>query len=89
MGSEDMIDGANDVVVQEDSVKGAVPRYEWDNLINTCVEEINKMLDSSDVGMVHDTLRALKERLRLLRDGDMGIIEEKQNNDIQKRLDLK
>lgn len=83
---EGMIDGANDVVVQEDSVKGAVPRYEWDNLINTCVEEINKMLDSSDVGMVHDTLRALKERLRLLRDGDMGIIEEKQNNDIQNRL---
>jgi chromosome segregation ATPase len=83
---EGMIDGANDVVVQEDSVKGAVPRYEWDNLINTCVEEINKMLDSSDVGMVHDTLRALKERLRLLRDGDIEIKEEKQNNDIQNRL---
>jgi chromosome segregation protein len=83
---EGMIDGANDVVVQEENVKGAVPRYEWDNLINTCMDEIGKMLEAQDVSIVHDTLRALKERLRLLRDGDIEIKEEKQNNDIQNRL---
>ncbi len=83
---EGMIDGANDVVVQEDAVLGAVPRYEWDNLINLCEEEINKMLESEDVAMVHNTLRMLKERLKVLRDGDVEIKEESKNNDIKNRL---
>jgi chromosome segregation protein len=81
-----MIDGAHDVVKQEETVKGAVPRYEWDNLINLCEEEINKMLESEDVSMVHNTLRALKERLKVLRDGESNTIEESQNNDIKNRI---
>lgn len=83
---EGMIDGARDVVTQEADIKGAVPRYEWDNLINLCEEEINKMLESNDVSQVHHTLRALKERLKVLRDGETDNIEQNQKNDIKERI---
>ena len=81
---EGMLDGARDMVQQDDSTKEAIPRYEWDNLINLCQDEINKMLDTSDVSAVHSILRNLKERLNVLRNSDNK--NQNENKDVSDRI---
>lgn len=81
---EGMIDGARDVVQQEDNVKEVIPKYEWENLINLCQDEIKKMLDTTDVAAVHGILRNLQERLNVLRNSDNK--NSNNNQDVSDRI---